>query len=188
MGVNGAQANQTFVVHYTDGSTQTFTQSLSDWHTPGGYPGESEAVSMAYRDKSTGTTQTLSTPFYAYGYNDVETETFYDPLNRPIETKVAPIALNLTTFYAYDAAGNKTSVTDPNGNVTLTAYDFDNRPTKVTAPEIANAADGGAMQNPITTTAYDKDGNVTIVSANAQAAPALGHGPKPGGPPGRGGR
>jgi hypothetical protein len=29
--VNGKQANQSFVVTYTDGTTTTITQSLSDW-------------------------------------------------------------------------------------------------------------------------------------------------------------
>jgi hypothetical protein len=32
--VNGNQAAQTFIVTYTDGTTSSFTQGLSDWHTP----------------------------------------------------------------------------------------------------------------------------------------------------------
>ena len=31
-GVNGNQPSQTFTVNYTDGTSQTFTQSISDWH------------------------------------------------------------------------------------------------------------------------------------------------------------
>ena len=31
--VNGNQANQTFIVTYTDGTTSSFTQSVSDWFT-----------------------------------------------------------------------------------------------------------------------------------------------------------
>ena len=38
--VNGAQPNQTFTVTYSDGTTQTFTQSISDWSDPQNYPGE----------------------------------------------------------------------------------------------------------------------------------------------------
>ncbi len=53
--VDGNQASQTFIVHYTDGTSQTFTQSLSDWFSPQSYPGESVALSMAYRDMSNGT-------------------------------------------------------------------------------------------------------------------------------------
>ncbi len=43
-GVNGSQANQTFTVTYTDGTTATFTQSISDWAIPKGYPGEATAL------------------------------------------------------------------------------------------------------------------------------------------------
>lgn len=53
-GVNGAQTSQTFTVTYTDNSTSTFTQSLSDWHTSSGYSGESVVYTMGYRDTSTG--------------------------------------------------------------------------------------------------------------------------------------
>jgi hypothetical protein len=48
-GVRGNQPNQTFLVTYTDGTTTSFTQSLSDWHTPQNYAGESPALAMAYR-------------------------------------------------------------------------------------------------------------------------------------------
>jgi hypothetical protein len=66
-GVNGNQANQTFTVTYADGSTQTFSQSLSDWHTPQGYPGEAQAAAMAYRDVYNGSKD--SRAFYLYGYS-----------------------------------------------------------------------------------------------------------------------
>ena len=39
--VNGSQLNQAFVVTYTDGSTSTITQNMSDWFKPQNYPGES---------------------------------------------------------------------------------------------------------------------------------------------------
>ena len=67
LAVNGNQANQTFTVNYTDGTTQTFTQSLSDWFSPQNYPGESKAVTMAYRDLSNGTKDNRT--FYVYGYS-----------------------------------------------------------------------------------------------------------------------
>src|SRR5271166_2838595 len=41
-GVNGNQPNQTFIVTYTDGTTASFTQSLSDWYTPQQYAGETK--------------------------------------------------------------------------------------------------------------------------------------------------
>jgi hypothetical protein len=66
-GVNGNQANLTFTVTYTDGSTQTFTQSISDWYTPQNYSGESTTATMAYRDDNNGTQDNRS--FYVYGYS-----------------------------------------------------------------------------------------------------------------------
>jgi hypothetical protein len=64
--VNGNQAGQTFTVHYTDGTSQTFTQSVSDWATPQNYAGESRAVTMSYRDNANGTRDTRT--LYVYGY------------------------------------------------------------------------------------------------------------------------
>jgi len=70
-GVNGNQANQSFVVTYTDGTTTTFRQSLSDWKNPQNYAGEAKAVTMAYRVNPNGTTTgaTATGPFYLYGYS-----------------------------------------------------------------------------------------------------------------------
>ncbi len=65
-GVNGNQTNQTFTVKYSDGTTATFTQSLSDWFSPQNYSGESKAVTMAYRDLSNGTKDNQT--FFVYGY------------------------------------------------------------------------------------------------------------------------
>lgn len=48
-GTNGNQANQVFKVTYTDGTSTSFTQSVSDWYTPQNYAGETTAVSMSYR-------------------------------------------------------------------------------------------------------------------------------------------
>jgi uncharacterized membrane protein len=68
-GVNGNQPSQTFTVKYTDGSTASFTQSLSDWCTPQGYPGESDAIPMSYRDNSIGTVDTRTVMLYGYSFS-----------------------------------------------------------------------------------------------------------------------
>jgi hypothetical protein len=65
--VNGNQPNQTFVVTYTDGTTQTFSQGISDWFTPQHYSGESDAVDLAYRDLAGGGRDTRT--FHVYGYS-----------------------------------------------------------------------------------------------------------------------
>jgi predicted alpha-1,2-mannosidase len=64
--VNGNQPNQTFTVTYADGTTDTFTQSFSDWHTPQGYAGEATAATLGYRNRSNGSTQ--NGPYYLYLY------------------------------------------------------------------------------------------------------------------------
>ena len=65
--VNGNQVNQKFVVTYTDGSTTTFTQSLSDWFTPQNYAGESQVLAMPYRITAGGAADDRT--FYLYGYS-----------------------------------------------------------------------------------------------------------------------
>ncbi|MFB7272679.1 DUF6531 domain-containing protein [Streptomyces sp. NPDC056244] len=64
-----------------------------------------------------------------------------------------------TTSYAYDAAGNRTKVTDPTGASTITTYDEINRPLVVT--------------DPLTRTTgytYDANGNVTKITDAANKA------------------
>ena len=64
--VNGNQASQTFTIHYTNGTTSTVTQSISDWCSPQGYSGETTVKSMAYRNTSSGGED--STTCNVYGY------------------------------------------------------------------------------------------------------------------------
>jgi hypothetical protein len=56
-----------FTVTYSDNTTQTFTQGISDWHTPQSYAGESNAVAMPYRNQFNGTADNRI--FYVYGYS-----------------------------------------------------------------------------------------------------------------------
>ena len=65
--VNGNQPNQSFIVTYTDGTTASFTQSLSDWYTPQKYAGETKVSEMAYRIAPSGATDNRT--FYLYGYS-----------------------------------------------------------------------------------------------------------------------
>jgi hypothetical protein len=64
--VKGNQANQAFTVRYTDGTSQTFTRSISDWYTPQRYAGESIALTMPYRSTSAGLRD--NRPFNLYSY------------------------------------------------------------------------------------------------------------------------
>jgi hypothetical protein len=65
--VNGNQPNQTFVVTYTDGTTDTFVRGISDWFTPQGYAGETDALDLAYRDLAGGAVDNRT--FHVYGYS-----------------------------------------------------------------------------------------------------------------------
>jgi hypothetical protein len=65
--VHGNHVRQVFVVTYTDGTTDSFTQSMSDWTTPQNYPGESKALTMPYRVRALGST--LNGSVYLYGYS-----------------------------------------------------------------------------------------------------------------------
>jgi len=67
LAVNGGQDDQDFTVTYADGSTHTFTQSVSDWAQPDSNSGESVAITMNYRDQSDGTKD--DNAFYIFGYS-----------------------------------------------------------------------------------------------------------------------
>lgn len=66
-GVQGNQAAQTFVVNYSDGTSTTISQGLSDWFSPQNYTGEAKAVTMAYRNNPDGSKDARA--FYLYGYS-----------------------------------------------------------------------------------------------------------------------
>jgi polygalacturonase len=65
--VQGNHVNQTFIVNYTDGSSDTFRQSMSDWDSPQGYAGESKVLTLPYKVRPQGTT--LNQVNYLYGYS-----------------------------------------------------------------------------------------------------------------------
>jgi hypothetical protein len=74
-GVNGSHANQTFVLTYTDGTTTTLTQSVSDWYAAQNYTGESIAVSMAYRIDQFGVVDNHAVDLYGYSFAIDSTKT-----------------------------------------------------------------------------------------------------------------
>jgi hypothetical protein len=64
--VNGAQADQSFNLAYADNSSQSITQSFSDWAQPDSNTGESQAITMEYRQQSDGSKDENS--YYIFGY------------------------------------------------------------------------------------------------------------------------
>lgn len=93
-GVNGAQAGQVFVVNYTDGSSDTFTQSFSDWFSFNAFPGESIVTSTAYRDEGNGTADNRT--FYVYGYTlSANSSKTIASLTLPNDTNVRLLGIEL---------------------------------------------------------------------------------------------
>ena len=64
--VNGAQWNQAFVITYTDGSSSTVYQNLSDWCNPSWFQGEKVAANMQYRITPNGSRQYGNINMYEY--------------------------------------------------------------------------------------------------------------------------
>jgi hypothetical protein len=93
--VNGGQLSQTFTVTYADGTTSSFTQSLSDWFSPQSFAGESKAVTMAYRDTSSGVKDNRT--FLLYGYSFALTAgKQVSSITLPNNRNVVVLAMSLT--------------------------------------------------------------------------------------------
>jgi len=96
----GGVTAQAFVVTYTDGTTQTFSQGISDWHNPQGYAGESKAVAMAYKNLANGTKVNMSStkaPYYVYGYSfTLDATKVVRSLTLPNQGNINILAIDLT--------------------------------------------------------------------------------------------
>ena len=95
-GLNGNQPSQTFVVTYTDGSTKTFLQDMSDWFTPQSYGGETLAIAGGYRDLNNGTED--GRPFNLYAYSlSLDNTRSVKSLTVPSTPNVALLAVTLSS-------------------------------------------------------------------------------------------
>jgi alpha-mannosidase len=65
--LEGNQTRQAFLITYTDGTTSTATQNLSDWSGSAGFRGESDAVEVPYR--LTGDGSVDGNPFHLWAYD-----------------------------------------------------------------------------------------------------------------------
>jgi hypothetical protein len=95
--VRGNQVNQPFVVTYSDGSSLIEVQSMSDWHTPQHYPGESVALSTPYRLTTDGVR--TNGPFSLYTYTlPVSHSKSVVSVKLPPSRSVAVFAINLNSI------------------------------------------------------------------------------------------
>jgi subtilase family serine protease len=124
-GVNGNQVSQTFQVTYTDGSTASLVQSLSDWCTPQGYTGESNAILMTYRDNSDGTRDTRPMTLYGYTLNLSNTKTVKS-ITLPNNRNVVVLAMNLSTSTS-SATSNRVAINAPFEKTQITLFPGANR-------------------------------------------------------------
>jgi hypothetical protein len=65
--VNGPRQDRLFKLLFTDGSTDSWVQSISDWASPQNYAGETKIATMDYRNKGDGTKD--GRPVNLYGYS-----------------------------------------------------------------------------------------------------------------------
>lgn len=93
-GVEGSQKSQTFTVAYADGTSSTFTQSLSDWYSSGSFGGESMAVAVPYR--LTGDGETDDGTFHVFGYSfDLDSSKVVQSVALPRNRNVVVLAMTL---------------------------------------------------------------------------------------------
>ncbi len=92
--VDGDQESQVFVVTYSDGTSSSFSQNLSDWYTPEGFSGESEAAVTPYRLDGGGSRDNRT--FYLYGYSfPLEGQKTVRSISLPLNRNVVVFALAL---------------------------------------------------------------------------------------------
>jgi hypothetical protein len=191
-GVNGAQVNQAFIVTYTDGSTQSFTQSLSDWFTPAQYTGETIAATTAYRVKSTGITQTG--PYYLYAYSfALNSAKTVQSIALPTNANVVIVAIDVTAAAGGAAAATPTfspapgtyvgtqSVTLSDATTGASIYYTTNGSTPTTASTLYTAPIGVAAATTINaiavatgyTASAVASGSYTITAQPVAASPTF---------------
>lgn len=111
--VNGPQLAQTFVIHYTDGTSSNFTQSFSSWTAPQSYPGESVALAMGWSDTNSGVIDT-NMPVNLYGYdfalNDQQSIQSITLPNNPNVVVFAMEAANAAVPVSLAAAFNRAGI------------------------------------------------------------------------------
>jgi streptogramin lyase len=95
LAVNGNQPNQTFTVNYSDGSSQTFTQSISDWSASQTYGGEQVALPMNYLDTSDGSQDSGTFNIYGYSFTLDATKSV-ESITLPNNSNVDVLAMDLT--------------------------------------------------------------------------------------------
>ncbi len=126
--VNNISPDQTFIVTYTDGTTTTLNQKMSDWFNAAGWPGESVVNCAEKRNFSNGSQQADSVCVYAYDVNLDVTKTVQS-VTLPNTRNIVMLSMNLATpqipgtFTYTPASGTVEPVGTNVLNVTFTPTD-----------------------------------------------------------------
>jgi len=94
--VNNINPKQTFIVTYTDGSTTTLTQNMSDWFNAAGWSGESVVTCQEDRNYYNGTTQPDSVCIYGYDI-PLNANKIVKSIQLPGTRNIVMLAFDLTT-------------------------------------------------------------------------------------------
>ena len=165
-GVNGNQTGQTFTVTYTDGTTTVFTQSMSDWFTPQTYAGETQAITMNYRDFSTGGTD--GEVFHLYGYSfTLNSAKTVRSIALPKNRNVVALAITLVGS-TVSAAAAQVDLSKAFSGVGITS---DGKPFTGGLDGLGNAYSGTLLQN-LSLGAADQSNVVSGVKSISVALPA----------------
>lgn len=95
---NGSQPGQTFTVHYSDKTSQTFSQDISDWIFTSSFTGESVAKSMGLELNAAGNTVTPNSGMAnVYGYTlPLNASKTVSSITLPNNANVGVLAIDLT--------------------------------------------------------------------------------------------
>jgi hypothetical protein len=121
-GINGDQTSQTVKVTYTDGTSSSFTQTFSNWLSASqNVAGQSTALSMAYRNKSTGVKDNRAFLLFGYSFALTSTKTV-SSLTLPATNNVVILAATLSSGGATPTAtATRTSTATATRTATPTA-------------------------------------------------------------------
>ena len=152
--VNGSQPSQLFVVTYTDASTATFVQGLSDWFSPQNYAGESKAIPMGYRNSSDGSSSE-NNALYLYGYSfTLNSAKTIQSIRLPNNANVVVAAINLVPNWPPTFGVNPLTLANANagqnysGTIATNASDLNGDAltyAKVSGPTWLNVAPNGTL-------------------------------------------
>jgi hypothetical protein len=170
--VNGNQPAQLFVVTYTDATTTTFSQGMSDWFSPQNYSGEIKAVPMGYRNSSSGSSSENNS-IYLYGYSlTLNTAKTVQSVRLPNNANAVVAAISLVPNWppvfsasSYNLAGANAGA-PYSGSIAANASDLNGDSltfAKVSGPAWLTVAANGTLSG--TPSNSDANTNVFVVSA-----------------------